>query len=236
MTLADFEATVASYMNRPLASWTVGGLDLILQALNDCRRAAQRDYAFEMFERTAFVQLSTTPANIMTDFKADPSGAGATVQIRIIRGVWEYVMNGVLPSRTRQLDLRSLSTWRQELPLHARRWNDVTVTPSSQLSSRLQDFAYIQGMNIYHCNLPTPKWHMADVVAWQPDLTVGDDPDIFLTYFSDWLKWATIAQLNGYLKEDQRVQISMTAMAAAWENVKQFDSQITASSNALDGD
>jgi hypothetical protein len=235
MTIADFEATVASYMNRPLASWTVGGLDMILQAVNDCRRAAQRDYAFELFERMAFVQLSQNPANIMTDFKADPSGAGATVQIRIIRGLWEYVQNGAIYTRTRQLDLRSLSTWRQELP-----FKDTPLTVYDATQQRqpqnLRQFAYMQGMNVYHSAVLPPQWFLADVVEWQPDLAIDSDPDVFLIYFADWLKWATIAQLNGYLKEDQRVMISAQAMSAAWENVKQFDAQITASTSAWDGD
>ena len=59
MTLANFKSMIAAYVTRASGSLTsVNSQDILLQAINDARRAAQRDHNFEL-NRTEDAYLST---------------------------------------------------------------------------------------------------------------------------------------------------------------------------------
>lgn len=219
----DFKDTIASYANRGASLFTTtGGLDLILLAMNDARRQAQRDYTFNMLRQYAFCQLSMLPVSMLTDFDADDSGSGALVVVKRIESLWEYgiivinATNAYYP--TKQIDLRSMATLEFAVPQKPWPWqqSDVTTTPT---------FAYLQGNRLFHSNLSTPTWTMADVIAFLPDHDGGAGTDIFLTYFKDWLKFATMANLNLWLKASDRFSIDETVMTRLYNSMTTFDAQ-----------
>ena len=229
MTIAEFTDVVASYMNRTSASFaTANSQDVILAAMNDARRMAQRDYTFEMNKRMAYVELSLLGKSLLTDFDAAPNDT-TTVVVKRVDGFWEYASASVggttVYYRTKKLDFRSAATFRNELPVRP----DLTLDETA-------DFAYQLGVKVYHSNLTTATGFLADVVEFLPDLAAGGTPDIFLTYHVDWLKFATIANLNTWLKDSERAPLDMNMVARLWETVKQFDAQMGASTGSIDLD
>lgn len=222
MTVADFKDNVVSYSNRIAALYTtVGSKDIVIQAMNDVRLAAQRRYKFNLAKQWAFAPLSLKPVSLLSDFKTTPGGS-TTVVVNRLDSLWEYGTTSVSSTTvyypTKELDIRSMAELGYAVP--ARPWptqgTDV-VTMST--------FAYKHGTNLYHSNLTTPTSFMASVVGLLPDLVVGDTPDFFLTYFSDWLKFATLMSLNIWLKDSERFQFDAQMMTTLWDSVTQFDSQ-----------
>lgn len=223
MTYANFKDMVCSYSNRIAALYsTVGAQDVVLLAMNDARRQAQRLYKFNLCKRQAFVKVSVLPQSMLTDFDADPSGSGALVIVNRLDELWEYGTATVAATTcyypTKQLLIRR----RAELEYAA----PNPTWPNQHSTSAMTDsFAYSVGTNIYHSNLTVQTWYLAFVVEFLADHAGASVEDIFLTYFTDWLKWATLANLNYWLKENERIQVDAVLVASLWNSVTQFDSQ-----------
>lgn len=228
MTYTNFKDLVASYSNRLGALFaSVGAQDVVLAAMNDARRDAQRRYVFNHTRRQAFVQLSLAPASFLTDFDADPTGAGAAVVVRRLESLWEYGSTTVGATTryypTNPVPIRSMATFGQVLPV--RQW--PLSASYGQTTLTTVNFAYIQGTNVLHSTLSTPAWFLADVYAFLADHDGGASEDWFLTYGLDWLKFATLTNLNTWLKDGEQIAVNAQAMQAAWNSMTNFDAQQT---------
>lgn len=222
MTYTNFKDLVCSYNNRLAALFaTVGAQDVVLAAMNDARRQAQRKYKFNLCKRQAFVNLSILPQTFLSDFKSAPAGS-TTVVVSRLDSLWEYGSATVASTTayypTRQVDTRRSPELSYAVPQRPWPWQGSAVATTNQ-------FAYCIGPNVYHSTLTTQTWHMAYVVEFLPDLTSSATTDVFLDYFTDWLKFATIANLNVWLKDSERFNIDANTMATLWESVVQYDSQ-----------
>jgi hypothetical protein len=236
MTIAEFTDEVVSYMNRTSALFTsAGGRDMVLAAMNDVRRSAQRDYTFESNRRTAYVELSLLGKSLLTDFDAAPNDT-TTVVVKRVDAIWEYSSTTVSGTtayyRTRELDFRNVGTFRQELPVRP----DLNISSANTALNVTAEFAYLLGTKVYHSKLTTPTGFLADVVEFLPDLAAGGTPDIFLTYHVDWLRFATIALLNTWIKDSERAPLDLNMVGRLWESVKQFDSQMGAGTGSINLD
>ena len=229
MTYANFKDMVAGYLNRSAASVvTAASVDLILIAMNDARRMAQRSYDFEMLSMQAFVQLSMLPKSLLTDFKTAPSGS-TTVVVKRVDGLWEYSTQ-TIAATTVYYPTKSIE-FRRKMALRAHVPSDPNATALT--APTIREFAYVQGTNIAHTSLTTQTWVMADVIEFMGDHAGGSVEDIWLVYFTDWLKWATLANLNVWLKDSERTVIDANLVASSWAGVKAFDARQAHSTDDL---
>ena len=238
MTYANFKTTVLSYVNRSSAVFTAGTLDYVLTAMNDARRDAQRRYTFNLLRTQAFGQLSLAPCNLLTDFDTTPV-SGTLIVVKQIDGVYTYDSATVGATlryyRQNKVPFHRQSQFDMELDVDPTAFGGSQNVITGQLSTARQ-FVYQQGNNLFHSTLSTPAWYLCDVVQWLPDHDGGAGEDVFLTYCSDWLKWATLVNMNVYLKDDQQVSISASLLERSWNSVMQFDSQQGASTGAINLD
>lgn len=229
MTYAVFKDVVASYLNRSAASVvSTASVDMILDAMNNARRFAQRTYTFEGNATQAFVSLSMIPKSMLTDFKTTPA-LSTTVVVRRIDAVWEYSTATVGATTvyypTKKIELRRRLAVGAYVPANP---NDTSLS-----SPLMSSFAYVHGVNIAHTNLTAATTVLADVIPMIADHDGGAGEDIFLTYYSDWLKFATLASLNVWLKDSERTPIDQMVINQLWESVKQFDTQQAISTDDL---
>jgi hypothetical protein len=235
MTYADFKTTVLSYVNRSSSIFTSGSLDYVLAAMNDARRAAQRDYTFNLNRTPAFVQLSLNGQSLLTDFDTTPVSTTLIV-MKQVDAVYEYDSASVSGTtkyyRTAKIPYFRQSVFELELKTSAAYLSGST-TQVVGTEAITKQFAYMQGVKMYHSTLTTPTWVMVDGVEWLADHAGGAVEDIFLTYFADWLKYATLMNLNQFLKDGERFSIDATFFNNLWESVKQFDAQQGASTGAI---
>lgn len=223
MTYTNFKDLVCSYSNRLSALYSsVGAQDIVLAAMNDARRDAQRRYKFNLAKRQAFVKLSVLPQSMLTDFDVDPSGSGAAVVVSRLDDLWSYGTTTINATTayypTLRLDFRSRAELEYAVPQRPWPWQGSSASTQA-------DFAYSVGTNIFHSNLTVQTWYLAYVVEFLPDHDGGAGVDFFLTYFVDWLKFATLANLNVWLKDSERFQIDAAVLGAAWSSVTEFDAQ-----------
>lgn len=222
MILASFKNMVAGYLTRTVASFSDGTTDYLLQAMNDARRAAQRAHDFEL-NRTEDAYLTTTAAgaNWLTGCKTTPGGATAVLMKRLDE-VWNYNTTTINAAsaylRTSRIDFADTGGVKRGFPKVY--GQDFAYTPVGN-SSPVQ--AYANGPKLYLTGMTTSATVKLVGIKFLDDLADGDDPDIFLTYFTDWLKLATIGHLNVYLKDSERFPIDETLLAGLWQSVKTFD-------------
>jgi len=227
MTITNFKQQVANSMNRTLTSFTsVNSQDQLLAAMNDARRAAQRAHTFEL-NRTenAFLATSQAGANWMTGCKTTPGGATARLMKRVDE-VWNY-STATAPTtnyvRTTRIPFSYSGQFKRELPPVDR---TLVVQGSSQYYTVQDQFAYAVGPLLYVTTANATTTFKLVGVEWLDDLAGSEDPDIFLTYFTDWFRYATIAALNVYLKDGERFPIDAAVTNRLWESVKSLDGEI----------
>lgn len=225
MTIATFKARVAAIMNRDANLFVVGGVDNLLQAMNDARRAAQRDHNFQLLKREAFISTSMVGANWQTGCTATPGGSA--VQMKRIDGVWNYTTGTIGAStvylRTSFIDSGVLGDYRRTLPVYDTAQLIVTNQPATFVR---RTFWYTQGTKLYVTNTTSATTYLVEGIEWLDDLTGAESPDMFLTYFTDWFTYATIAALNYYLKDNEKFPIDQVVMSRLSESMKQMDGDI----------
>lgn len=222
MTIADFKKRVGAVVNRNPTLFVVDGYDNLLAAMNDARRMAQRDHSFQLLKRDFFIKVGPTGA-VWAVCKATPSDAGTNVQIKRIDTLWNFAPANGAYFRTSFIDGGVQGDFRRSLPLYDTSNLIITNQPSTFVR---RTFWYLQGDKLFVTNSGDEIWYLADGVVFLDDLTNDSTPDIFLTYFTDWLVYATVGALNFYLKDSERFPIDATVTSRLWESVKQFDGEI----------
>lgn len=226
MTLANFKSYVAAWINRPTAGLTsVNGVDILLQAINDARRQAQRDHTFNL-NKSEDVYIASHMGGVdWTTGAIDAPGSVTNVALKQIHEVWMYYPGNVGATtyylRTSRIPFTTSFDFKTTLPTQGTQEQWLNRTPPTAFT--LSMFAYCQGTKFYITTLNTSTTVKLIATKWLGDLADGDDPDIFLTYYTDWLLLATIKNLNVYLKDSERFPIDSSVMNQRWESVKQHD-------------
>lgn len=225
MTLANFKARIYGFINRDSTLFTTttgASIDQVTYAINDAAMAAQREYTFELNRRDAFLSTSEVGANWMTGCKTTPDGATAILMKRI-DSVWNYSTNsvsaGTVYARTSKIDLGSSGDFKRELPVDG---GSLTLNQST-LSVARRKFAYFDGPTLKITTIGSTSSVLLNGIKYIDAVT---DNDIFLTFFSDWLHWATLIQLNQFLKDEQRISVDAAFVSRLWSSVKEMDGQI----------
>lgn len=226
MTIADFKLRVAAIINRDASLFVVGGVDNLLQAMNDARRTAQRDHTFQLLKRDVFLSVTPAGSNWQTGCKTTPGGATA-VTMKRIDGVWNYATQaftgGTQYLRTSYIDSGVTGDFKRTLPVYDTA--QLIITNQPQWITR-RSFWYTQGSNLFVTNITATTTYLVEGVTWLDDLTGSESPDMFLTYFTDWFLYATIAALNFYLKDNEKFPIDSVVMDRLWASVKQMDGEV----------
>lgn len=227
MTISNFKQQVANYMNRSLSALTSdNSQDMLLAAMNDARRGAQRDHIFELNRiEDAYLSTHAGGANWMTGCKTTPGGATAVLMKRVDE-VWNYSATTIGAStyylRTTRVPFDYTGRFKRELPMIDTRLN----LNQSTNTLTMDQFAYANGASLFVTGVTTATIYKLVGIKFLDDLTGSEDPDIFLTYFTDWFRYATIAALNVYLKDSERFPIDTTVMDRLWQSVCSMDGSI----------
>jgi hypothetical protein len=224
MTLLNFKKAVYAMMGRSIGTDTsdgtfvVNGVDLCLLAINQARLAAQRDHDFTALEGVYGAQISKYGKSY-DEFVTVPEGETA-VSMRTVRGVHKYALSGSSVELLERYDMQHVS----ELD---------RVGGRDLASDRI--FCYSFGRKLFLWN-SGPTWVAVRGIALLSDLTSADNngTDFFLTHGYDWLLWKSCQILNGFVKEDSRINISTSLLAQAWESLVKVDQNFDADWTSLD--
>lgn len=221
MIFGDFKSLVAAYLTREVESFTIGGIDLILNAANHAKLDAQRLFDFPQLNGRAFIKVDAFGTNI-ANAKAAPRDDGAAVSVKKIHDGWKFVANaeGTDWQRVQRYEPITEADLHNIIPSLQTALSEPNILPVSY-KYRL----YYSGNKVYLTGAvdasgsPAPAWVWLDVRLWSTPYASDESTDFFLTDYSDWLLFKTIESLNFHLKEDQRVAISARFLQAKWDSV-----------------
>jgi hypothetical protein len=220
MPFSDFKIQVAAFLNRDATtSLTQSGVDLILASTNRAMLWAQRSHDFEYcrVKQTLAVNgvtggdLTTLPISIKKVERVFTAGGAQmdfTDRMTVInRYLRMPSIGGIAAEETRVLT----PTTRQPATVYQLGTFLYMMFPLPPL--------YPTAASNYTFSL--------DTVKWQAPLVAAGDDNFFLTYCNDFMLFRTLAELNVYLKEDDRVKIDQDKMTEAWQAVISWDSSLT---------
>lgn len=237
-TISQLKARILGFINRDKTVFNTessgNNIDQVLAAINDARRSAQREYNFALLQGDAFLSTSEVGANWMTGCKTTPGGI-TTQLMKKIDSVYNFSTNvipaGTVYVRTTKIDFGNVNDYKREVPVDSGSQYLLQQTATGILLAR-RKFAYINGQMLSISTINTTSNVMVNGTTFLDDLLPSDSADLFLTYFTDWLFWATIAQLNQFIKDDQRINIDASFVGKLWQSVKEMDGQIANSGDS----
>jgi hypothetical protein len=228
MVFSDFQAYVAAYINRPLSSFMIlptSGVSILTQAINDAKRAAQREFDFKQQQARGFISTSAFGADLSLT-TVDPTATPPSyVNVMYVISAWRYATIATGPTtydyiRTQKYNFMVERDLRNIIPARMDALREPNTLPISY-----KQRVYVRGTTIYLTGIPNPITTGApvniwiDVMSWLPDYVNPTDTDFFITLYTDWFVIKVIQQLNFYLKEDQRIQISANIVLDKWNSV-----------------
>ncbi len=201
LTFALFQEQVAAYTNRAPASYVVGSNNLLQLAINDAKRDGQLECDFHECRTDAYIVTGPNGAALSTA-TTGVGGTGTAVRLRKVRKLWS-VYNST--SRYAPIPIEDESVLERISP--------TEYDPTSKVR------AFFRGKLLVVTGGTNTSNFLIDGFKWMPDYDGSVTSDFFLTDYSSWLLLRSIYCLNLYLKEDQRVPLSMSALMEAWERV-----------------
>lgn len=231
-TVLELKTAVAGFMQRELDVFVRNGppeVDLLLRACNNARLYAERRLDFELSK--VQVDFAMTLGGQTAISAATLYGTATAVSIKkIVRPYLHMTAGGEYP-----VELWSKSKWAARLQ---RRYEKAGVTPldtSQEIDiTDLAPLVVVQdGPNIFVAPADTATLQStftvsADAIKWLDAYADNDDTDFLLTYAFDWMMYRCIFELNFFLKEDERVQLSNVLMKEAWDALVTWNNQLMA--------
>lgn len=206
MTIGAIKDTVAAYFQEATSYFTIGGTDLLLVALNSSRKKAELVHDFEASKVVVDLVVDDVAGGDLTDAVLTGTDDGVRIKSVIQAGV---VLDGhVKPVRfttTTSLDKerldRSVTRWdhwdedcRYPSDAQFRRWNSGGLKVL-QFGGKLFKYPFGTAGESSTLTLQVYKWF---------DEYEGEDAadmeDVFTQHGYDYLKWATIVEVNHLAK------------------------------------
>lgn len=237
MDITEFKTLVAAYGNRDLASFVQGTptVDLLLRAINNAKKWAQRQLDFELARTTVKVQIDVVNGGTLVG-AVDAVDPSTIVVVNRIEQAYVSYNEG---AGYRPIDFMTKARWAARTKT---RWecvdSDPTRTTGMVPASMEASPAIVQqGMKLFFFPAPTDAQAgteltiALDVIQWMPDYTDigtagGVTTDFFLEYCSDWLLYRSLREVNFFLKDGQRVQVTEQMLADSWESVREWNGSI----------
>lgn len=228
-TIGQLKKQALAFMTRTQAVFTVASEDCLLAAINHAKDFAQRELVFKYAE--LFIQVpNVSRLNGGSLANAQLYGTSTATGVRSVRQAYLAISGG-----TGQFPIAMMSreAWAKRTQ---RRYENSTstaqaeVAPIAQASSPLVCVLHGQTFYIYPADVAALGGETFtvyfDAVQWIPDFTADGDTHWLLEYVFDFLLMRTMHELNQFLKEDQRVQITAAALAEAWKNVVNWNETV----------
>lgn len=221
---------VCGYIGRDAATFISGTADdNVLAALNDSRSSAQQGYDFQQLRVTGVISVNGAagcPWGIGAASYGPYTSDSLSTPLRLkkVDSLWNYTKDSsgnMLP--TNRIDFATEQQFKRLLPTNLGFPFTQTfpafppfyynTIPTQQM------FAYVIGPTLYVNTCNAPSKFMIRGLQKLADLTGAETSDFFIDNYQKWLLYATLQNLNGFLKEDQRVAISAALLNNAWNDV-----------------
>jgi hypothetical protein len=228
-TSGELKIAVAAFMHRQPASFLAGttSFDVLLKAMNNARLETERLIDFEL-SKVSVDLLNMSVVDGIDLVEARLHGTNELVNVKKIKKpylAYTNAVNGLFP-----IGFTSQESWIARVQKHHEMTSPKDNAPSVATTA---PFVLVQvGTRVFV--VPPDATNLGgdtinvylDVLRWLPKYVTGDEQDFLLENCFDWLMYRTIEELNFFLKEDERVQLSAGLVARSWEAVTRWNANL----------
>lgn len=199
---------------------TATAADVLLFAVNNAKKFAQRKHSFELNRLSATVSVSSTPTggDLTT---AVEYGTSTPVVVKAIERAYLTDPNS---GQSYPIPIVSRSYDAYHMQKSIATGNFDTSIPSSQSLNSTDPKLIRQANKLYLSPSPESATTVyLDIVKWMPDYSDTVTEDFFLNECSDYMLYRSIVELNFFLKDDERVVVSQKKLDEVWDSVLAWD-------------
>lgn len=235
-TVSDLKKAVAAFCNRDQTAFVINSWDNLLQACNNARMFVERTVDLELTRVEAQV-ANVSLANGGSLTTATLKGTATPVAVKQIRAAFlTYPNIGTVPIDIVNRDnylakvrrrYQSIRSSNEPPPLYVNQYPFAL--------SRIGTTIFITPYDQIAWGSATTTTVYLDVYRWLSEYTAGGtENDFLLDYCFDYMMYRTIAELNYFLKEDDRVNLSIPLVQTSWESLKAWNAAIVAQTDNVD--
>ncbi len=202
--------TILGCVTRAKSSFQAGGQNFADLAINNAIIYAQRNWDFQFLHGQ--VSILTNPKGSMLSAKDD---CGCPVRLkRIIKAFGEVEPTGHCDTGIPYLSRTSQVT------------DNTNAKKNSCGGCSLLKVIH-DGLNVYLSPAPNDPEEPKDLyfyaVKWLPRVVKDTDTNFLFDYGFDFLMYRSIYELNFFIKEDERFQVSTRMLQDAWASLTAWD-------------
>lgn len=226
MTLTNFKTYVAAYINRDATSFVRGTVDLLTEAINDACRDAQMMYDFNQLKDVGYISTNAFGAELALVYT---TSTGTTpLPTKKILSVWQFDDSTGANQKIRQINMILSTDLKNILPTLLDHMTEPRTLPVT-----LKNRAYVYGTKFYVTGFTDPTVFWVDVVKNLPDLSAESDTNIFIGQYKKWTLFACLQQLNAYLPDTERIQVSAALLDKQWDIVVKHDTDLAGADDTI---
>jgi hypothetical protein len=196
MNIGTLKLAIAGYLEKDASSFVVNGVDLLLFALNNARKNAEKLHDFSFLYK--YGKLLIPSGEDGSTFASVTTVGGTAVKCKKVIRAYRRIAGGDLPLRITPKKLLS-DIKRMNLDdavydaAHARVLADYERAQGVEFSNRV----ILNGQSVYFHPAPTEQIELRlDYVAWADTYDADTDEDFFCEYAADYLMYQGIVEAN----------------------------------------
>lgn len=148
-----------------------------------------------------------------------------SLPVKKINSCWQF--SAGTNERIRQIDFIRSTDLKNVIPTLYDLNTEPQVNPVT-----FKNRAYVEGNKFYITGFSAPTQVLLDVYRILPGYTNDNETDFFISDLTDWMLFQTLLQLNAYLKETERIQVSKALLDSAWDTILQNDNEFAGNNDS----
>lgn len=214
LNFAKLKTLILAYVKRTEASVVKDDVNTVEIAVNNAMLAIQRDHDFNWLHKQIYVDCDPI-GNVLTGAKLSLDDTSVKVK-RLLKAYLKEPNSDQL----QPIDFQSQATHAHDV--HKAQKLGLSRSQSGEPARLVQ-----QGQNIWLYPRPTAATRVYfDAVVYLAELDGDSDTNFLLEYARDYLMYSSIIELNFFIKEDERYQISQTQLSRARKSLLNWDNTL----------
>ncbi len=199
MTFLEIKNHTAAMLSRTVADFTLNGVSSLDRVINHAIQRAQRLVDFELAKKRGFLPLVDGKADYLEDMLDSSGGSAVTPKKLVSISLDEQMYQAVRLRGEREFE---------------------------RLGGSMGVYAYFVGSMLYLENGENSSGLYTVYLQHLPELVGNSDTNFLLKYCSDWVITQATFELQYYLKEDERVQLTAGLLRDKWDTVVAWNASL----------